>query len=76
MTKELDFVATSSSATIQFDTTGLNLGGYDVGLDNVSLSEARPVPEPATWAMMLLGLGGLGMVLRSRRTIGGVSGTA
>jgi hypothetical protein len=26
-----------------------------------------PVPEPATWAMMLLGFGGLGAALRSRR---------
>jgi hypothetical protein len=26
------------------------------------------VPEPATWAMMLVGFGGLGAVLRSRRT--------
>jgi hypothetical protein len=25
------------------------------------------VPEPATWAMMLLGFGGLGAMLRSRR---------
>lgn len=27
------------------------------------------VPEPATWAMMLVGLGGLGSVLRRRRTL-------
>lgn len=27
-----------------------------------------PVPEPATWALMIMGFGGLGAVLRSRRT--------
>lgn len=26
-----------------------------------------PVPEPATWAMMLLGFGGIGMAMRRRR---------
>ena len=28
---------------------------------------AAPVPEPATWAMMLVGFGGLGVAMRSRR---------
>ena len=32
-------------------------------LDNVSIA----VPEPSAWAMMLLGFGGLGAVLRQRR---------
>lgn len=27
-----------------------------------------PVPEPATWAMMLVGFGGIGMAMRRRRT--------
>jgi hypothetical protein len=27
----------------------------------------RPVPEPATWAMMLLGFAGIGAVMRRRR---------
>jgi hypothetical protein len=29
------------------------------------------VPEPATWALMLMGMGGLGAALRSRRTMNG-----
>ena len=29
---------------------------------------AAGVPEPATWAMMLVGFGGLGGLLRRRRT--------
>ena len=28
------------------------------------LEDGRPVPEPATWAMMLLGFGGIGMAMR------------
>ena len=30
----------------------------------------QPVPEPATWALMLLGFGGIGMVIRRRRSSG------
>jgi hypothetical protein len=32
-----------------------------------SLGQAAAVPEPGTWAMMLLGFGGIGLVLRRRR---------
>ena len=32
---------------------------------------AGPVPEPATWAMMLLGFGGVGAATRSRRKVSG-----
>jgi hypothetical protein len=28
------------------------------------------VPEPATWAMMLVGFGGIGAAMRSRRSTG------
>ena len=35
-------------------------------IDNVSLSAAA-VPEPASWALMLVGLGGMGAALRGRR---------
>ncbi|HEX4712389.1 PEPxxWA-CTERM sorting domain-containing protein [Phenylobacterium sp.] len=34
---------------------------------------AGPVPEPATWAMMLIGIGGLGAMLRRRRTQAGLT---
>jgi hypothetical protein len=56
-----------------FTTTGGALSFADLGggnqnignvLDNVSLSA---VPEPATWAAMLLGFGGVGVAMRRRR---------
>jgi len=31
------------------------------------LETTPPVPEPATWAMMLIGFGGIGMAMRSKR---------
>lgn len=33
----------------------------------------RAVPEPGTWAMMLLGFGGIGYSLRRRRKIGTIA---
>ena len=41
-------------------------------LDNVSVTPSRvtgAVPEPATWAMMLIGFGAIGVSLRRRRTV-------
>lgn len=58
-------LATSSSETLTF--AALNLGGlpsYGNEITSVSLSA---VPEPMSWAMMLLGFGGLGAVVRNRR---------
>lgn len=39
-------------------------------LDNVQLSivSTAAVPEPATWALMILGFGGIGVALRSRQS--------
>ncbi|HXA38151.1 MAG TPA: PEPxxWA-CTERM sorting domain-containing protein [Phenylobacterium sp.] len=61
----LDFSAPSITrvvVTTTNDGEGFALGGTG-GVGN-----APPgVPEPATWAMMLVGFGGLGAVLRTRR---------
>ena len=62
--------------TLNFLTTGGQLsfadlagGNNNVGniLDNVSLSSA--VPEPSTWAMMILGFFGLGVVAYRKKSI-------
>ena len=43
-------------------------GDDDSGLDNVVFrGGAGGVPEPATWAMMIIGLGGVGVLARHRR---------
>lgn len=50
-----------STLTFRAAGTSDSLGGY---LDNITLSA---VPEPATWAMMLIGFGMAGYGMRSRR---------
>lgn len=67
--QQLTFVAGGSSAVIQFDTNGLNVNGYDVGLDNVRLDVAGLVPEPSAWALMILGFGAVGAGLRRRTKV-------
>jgi hypothetical protein len=41
--------------------------GADLAITGVGLDTLSGTPEPASWAMMLMGFGGLGAVLRSRR---------
>jgi len=59
---QLSFSGTASYATINFQNTG---GGFLV--DNFT-GTFGAVPEPSTWAMMLLGFGGMGMTMRRRRS--------
>lgn len=44
---------------------GANSSDYSFEIDNLAIS---PVPEPATWGMMMLGLGIAGASLRRRRS--------
>ncbi|PZQ59499.1 MAG: PEP-CTERM sorting domain-containing protein [Phenylobacterium zucineum] len=53
----------------------INFGGTanQTGFDDITFGSDRPggtiVPEPSTWAMMLLGFAGLGSALRMRRRL-------
>ncbi|WP_254601855.1 PEP-CTERM sorting domain-containing protein [Sphingomonas bacterium] len=72
------------SATYIFRTNATNyaLGTFGV-IDGSTISgqgfqpaAAAAVPEASTWAMMLMGFGGLGAVMRGRRTRTGKAGFA
>ncbi|MEO0872051.1 MAG: PEPxxWA-CTERM sorting domain-containing protein, partial [Pseudomonadota bacterium] len=41
-----------------------SFGGY---VDNTVLNKIGPVPEPATWLLMILGLGAVGGAMRQRQ---------
>ena len=43
---------------------------FQVKQNSIDLASVGGVPEPATWAMMLLGFGGIGMALRRSRRRG------
>jgi len=51
------------------ESLGLNPGTYVYSLPNDTLTVVVPgaVPEPASWAMMLMGFGAVGGMMRSRR---------
>jgi hypothetical protein len=60
----MSFTATSSSELLSFLSVGTPSGYPPIALlDNISIS----VPEPASWALMLVGVGALGASLRLRR---------
>ena len=63
-----DLTATTNGAVLLFSGFPSDF----VGLDSVSVTLNAAVPEPSTWAMMLIGFCGIGaaaMRSRSRRFI-------
>ncbi len=65
-TQSMTFTATSVSQILTFLAVGTPKNAPPVSfLDGVSLVDA--VPEPATWGMMIVGLGAMGAAARLRR---------
>lgn len=62
-----DLLAAGGEYTLRFASVS-NQGALQVGLDNISLN-VTPVPEADTYAMLLAGLGVLGLALRRRKTV-------
>lgn len=67
MTQNYSFTASKTSQTLRF----LAVGGPGelppiAAIDGISLTGG--VPEPAAWTLMLMGFGGLGAVMRHRRS--------
>ena len=59
------FTATSSSAVLSFLAHGTPQGVPPFSLlDGVKLEAQGPVPEPASWALMILGFGASGFAMR------------
>jgi hypothetical protein len=64
----MTFKATGASEVLSFLAQGTPNGAPPISfLDGVSLTAA--VPEPATWSLMIVGLGLMGGALRRRRTM-------
>jgi hypothetical protein len=69
-TYTFDYVATSSSTAVNFTLfSSTDFGNNDPLIDGASFQQIAvgAVPEPSTWAMMILGFAGVGFMAYRRR---------
>lgn len=65
-----DFTTGNNAGNFMFSFSADGYTAKDIGIDRVFLAKTEsisPVPEPASWAMMLCGFGLLGATLRHRK---------
>ena len=64
-----EFWRLANPVTLGASTYTLTINGDNSGAGSLggSITIRQAVPEPATWAMMLLGFAGIGMTIRRRR---------
>lgn len=65
----LSFAHSASTLTLDIRATGAGWQGGDDeawGIDNVLLSFTPSIPEPGSWALMILGFGAIGTAMRRR----------
>lgn len=73
------FVQLSAPTARPYDSADFAASNFAVTLRNTVTGESRifaPVPEPSTWALMLLGFGGIGVAMRRRRSPAGALSAA
>ena len=61
------FTATDTSELLSF--TAVDMGGLPSYGNEVTSVSISPVPEPATWALMLIGFGLIGFAMRKRSNV-------
>ncbi|MFL5296277.1 MAG: PEPxxWA-CTERM sorting domain-containing protein [Phenylobacterium sp.] len=66
--RDFSFALTGATPSAS-QTTGGAIGSFvATGSGNFSATPVARVPEPASWALMIVGFGGMGAALRRRRT--------
>jgi len=69
--QRFDFAQMSDVSRVRFDIRAVQSSPNYTGLAEVAFDTdsflSAPIPEPATWAMMIIGFAGVGAALRARR---------